>query len=149
MLSWHVVEEIRARIAAGEAYRRIAREVGVARGTVHQIARNRHHGRTAPRDREEWENPDLPQGPPHRCDSCGSIVQHPCLRCRLVQMFGARKTGERSRPQDFRLLGLDLREEHRARYEAIRAQHERRYLMQQDNPDWESDETYQSPHIMT
>lgn len=148
MLAWHIVEEIRSRLSAGEAYRRIAREVGVARGTVHQIARNRHRWRPTQRAREEWEHPELPQGPYCRCESCGGMVQHPCLRCRLQESAAHRELGVDTTLFSGVRLGLELREEHLRRYEQVRLDHERQLLQSRENPDWENSPDYRSPHLL-
>ncbi|MDD3469565.1 MAG: hypothetical protein PHE53_06235 [Thermoguttaceae bacterium] len=141
MLPSYMVKEIRSRLASGVAYRQIARELGVARGTVHAIARHRYRWRLTQREREELENPEIPQGPHRRCERCGQLVRHPCLRCRLEEECGEYHPIPmvwRENP-----LGLELRKEHQRRYEEIRSRRHR----QESEEDWESRIDYRSPHL--
>lgn len=140
MLAPEKVQQIRQMLAEGKySQRRIARMLGVSRGTVLAIANNRRPDYEAlRRARQEQQELALVQfsGPPRRCPDCGGKVYMPCLACQARRW--AEKDG-RTRP---RLplagceepLGLDLREEHRLRYLRIRARRER-LEMPADPPD--------------
>ncbi len=141
MLPLYMVREIRSRLASGVPYRQISRELGVARGTVHTIARHRYRWRLTQREREERANPEIPQGPYRRCDHCGQLVQHPCLRCRLEEELGEYHPVPmvwRENP-----LGLELHGEHKLRYEEICARRQEQERVE----DWESAIDYRSPHL--
>jgi len=118
MLSPGVVEEIRRLLAAGQwSLRKIARELGVSRGTVSAIA---HGKRQEPLPRAPDD--DLlfaPIGPLRRCPGCGGLVHLPCLLCRVRQWQAAANRKRVNRPEG--LLQLELVGEHQARYERVRA----------------------------
>jgi hypothetical protein len=89
MLAPAVVDEIRSLLAAGAlSQRKIAKRVGVGRGTVNAIALGRRPGVQL--------GPDggflAPSGPPARCPGCGGMVQMPCLLCYVRAM--KRKNGD-------------------------------------------------------
>ena len=131
MLAPEKVQQIRQMLAEGKhSQRRIARILGVSRGTVLAIANNRRPDYEAlRRARQEEEETALLQfsGPPRRCPDCGGKVYMPCLACR------ARRWKEKQRRDGTLLpavrceepLGLELREEHRLRYERVRARRQR------------------------
>ncbi len=85
MLALQVVDEIQRMLAEGRwSQRKIARRVGVSRGTVNAIARGKRPDHGARRQGEDdgvaWE------GPPARCPICGGLVRMPCLACRIRAM---------------------------------------------------------------
>jgi hypothetical protein len=94
--------------------RRIAAMLGVSRGTVGTIA--------AGRRRDATPEPLCVEPPsaPSRCPGCGGMVYAPCLLCQLRE---ASPRATARRPAVFHgTHALDLRPEHRRRYEEIRAQ---------------------------
>ncbi len=82
MLAETIVDRVCQLLAAGQmSQRKIARAMGISRGTVGSLAKgHRPHPR-----RTAWMDDDLfrPQGPPTRCRSCGGMVFLPCLLCRM------------------------------------------------------------------
>ncbi len=83
MLEMAVVREIRDLLATGElSQRKIARRIGVSRGTVNAIAQGKRpddgarHGGSA-------DELFRPQGLPERCPGCGGMVLMPCLACHV------------------------------------------------------------------
>ena len=96
--------------------RRIAALLDVSRGSVTTIALGRR--RDVPADIPD-DAPAGPSGPPTRCPGCGGLVYMPCLLCRL-RKENPRATRRRT-TDSFVFLRLDLRPEHRERYEEIRA----------------------------
>ncbi len=114
------VNEVRRLLADGRLSQRgIARLTGVSRGTVGAIASGRRPD--YPRERpngDQW--PDV-WGPLERCPACGSRVYMPCRACaaRSLKVSRPRQgslASERSEPE----LRLELKEEHRRRYEQVR-----------------------------
>jgi hypothetical protein len=96
--------------------RRIAALLGISRGSVAAIATGRR--RDVPADAAD----DLPterSGRAVRCPGCGGLVYMPCLLCSL-RRENPRGTRRRT-PNSFVPLHLDLRPEHRERYEEVRA----------------------------
>jgi hypothetical protein len=82
MLPLPVVQEIRRCLDEGAlSQRKIARQVGVSRGTVGAIASGRRgtHGREPRPDRPEQ---CCYERPPQRCHGCGARVYLPCILCR-------------------------------------------------------------------
>jgi hypothetical protein len=119
MIAPVVIAHIRRLIAANDlSQRRIAEATGVSRGTVAAVAAGKRpdHGNRPPAESPE---PALPHGPPQRCPECGGRVYAPCRLC------SARATIARSSPPAIRTgsgtLDLQLRDEHRTRYEQLRA----------------------------
>jgi hypothetical protein len=124
MIAPKVVAEIR-RLLAEEtlSQRKIGQLMGVSRGSVAAIASGRRP------DYEElyhqsWdEQGDEPAGPPERCPGCGGMVYMPCQLCRARKTIAKRPRLVPPRgavPAD-ELLELNLRPEHLARYEEVRA----------------------------
>ena len=135
MIAPAVVEEIRSLLTKGKlSQRAIARVTQVSRGTVGAIATGRRPDYETLRRSRRDDTAPLPLGPRRRCPGCGGMVYMPCHACRI------RDTAAR-RPWQFDLrwlalldepLGLDLRDEERARYEEVRAQ---RAAAAQSSPD--------------
>jgi len=61
--------------------RKIARQVGVSRGTVAAVASGRR-GLYGKEPEDEASRSLAPQSPPKRCPGCGFLVYMPCLVCR-------------------------------------------------------------------
>lgn len=131
MIAPAVVVAVRRLLVEGKlSQRKIARAMGISRGTVGSIAVGKR------RDREQSpadEQPSAePAGPPERCPGCGGTVYMPCLLCRARQ-----QQLEPSRPaprcESFEPLTLNLRPEHSRRCAEVRAAW-RRQGGAQENP---------------
>jgi hypothetical protein len=97
--------------------RQIARLLGVSRNSVGAVASGkRDYVLAGACD----DGPAETAGPPARCPGCGGLVYMPCLLCQLRKKRPRAAT--RSRATDFAASpDLDLRPEHRERYQEIRA----------------------------
>ncbi|MCE5268299.1 MAG: hypothetical protein LLG00_10485 [Planctomycetaceae bacterium] len=121
MIAPEIVADIR-RLLEEDRYsqRQIARMLGVSRGSVCAIASGRRP------DYESLPKPvdDLlePAGPPERCPTCGAMVYMPCVLCHLQNELSRRpRSMSAKRHCDApRLVELELRPEHRLRYEQVR-----------------------------
>ncbi len=96
MIAEAVVEKVRHLLADGAlSQRKIARRLGISRGTVNAISQGRRPDYSQ-EDAAEVENFPFPQGLPRRCPGCGGMVQMPCLLC-YVRSLGrvdrARRVG--------------------------------------------------------
>jgi transcriptional regulator with XRE-family HTH domain len=119
MLKESVVQEIMRLLAEGRlSQRKIARVVGVSRGTVCAIARGKRLDRKARRNEKEAE--ERPLGPPERCPGCGGLVHLPCRACRLRKRLAQSPPPRLPDRANGSLIHLELREEHRRRYEQLR-----------------------------
>ena len=91
MISLAVVDDIKRLLGEGSlSQRKIARRVGVSRGTVNAIARGKRSDYEA-RSRKQGDDFLAPSGPPVRCRSCGGMVQMPCLACQVRTMRQSRR----------------------------------------------------------
>jgi hypothetical protein len=119
MVTVEVIAEIRMLLALKtHSQRYIARLLGVSRGTVAAIASGKRQKTPLPEPcDDDTEDTEEPSGPPTRCPGCGGLVYIPCLLCRLREQRARRIV------QDVfeGLLTLDLRPDHRERYEQVRA----------------------------
>jgi hypothetical protein len=119
MLPVSIVAEVKRLLAEGKlSQRKIARQTGVSRGIVGLIAKGKRPD-YQPRQVEEdlWAN----SGPPERCPTCGAKVYMPCRLCGLRQRLAEKQTPRVVWPGGSPIvLGLQLNDEHRARYEEIR-----------------------------
>jgi hypothetical protein len=96
MISFAVEDEIKRLLGEGRlSQRKIARRVGVSRGTVNAIARGKRAD-YQPRRPGPGEDVLAPSGRPARCTTCGGLVQMPCLACRVraLQEDGRRRVRE-------------------------------------------------------
>jgi transcriptional regulator with XRE-family HTH domain len=118
MIAPALVAEVKRLLAEGKlSQRKIARQTGVSRGSVALIAQGKRPDYPPRRDEEEL----FPVGPPARCPTCGAMVYPPCRLCRLRELQAQAKTPPRLRLSDFDVrVGLQLNDEHRARYEEVR-----------------------------
>ncbi|MEN6459173.1 MAG: helix-turn-helix transcriptional regulator [Thermoguttaceae bacterium] len=119
MIAPEIVAQIRRLLQEDRlSQRQIARLVGVCRGSVAAIASGRRPDYESRPVEEDLE----PSGPPVRCPSCGSKVYMPCVLCGLRnEMVNRTQTPARSqRPLAAVSTDLDLRPEHRLRYEQVR-----------------------------
>jgi len=97
MIATETIREIQRLLERGElSQRKIARRLGVSRGTVNSVANGTHAQRNARRARR-FERFDPPQGPPRRCTSCGRLVQMPCLACWLQRLVARQNATWRDR----------------------------------------------------
>ncbi len=82
MLSLYLVEEICRLLEEGDlSQRKIAKKLGVSRGTVSALAT----GRRGAYGREPKDDAPETLGPPERCPGCGMLVVLPCVYCRAVE----------------------------------------------------------------
>jgi hypothetical protein len=97
MISFAAEEEIKRLLGEGRlSQRKIARRVGVSRGTVNAIAGGKRPDRGPGRPADDSP---LPSGRPARCPTCGGMVQMPCLACRVRALqAGGRRRGREVRP---------------------------------------------------
>jgi len=119
MIAPTVIDSIRQLLAEGRlSQRRIAKSLGVSRGTVASVADGRRPDYEALRRRREESRQPLVLGPLGRCPTCGGMVHRPCRLCSLrAELAGAPRREPDRRPTE--PLGLELRGEARARYEAV------------------------------
>jgi transcriptional regulator with XRE-family HTH domain len=123
MIAPQIVDEVRRLLAEGRlSQRQIARATGVSRGTVGAIASGRrpdYHNLRPALDEDLLQ----PTGPPQRCPGCGGMVYLPCRLCRVRRLKA--ETSQRpfppQPPRTEEPLALNLKEEHRLRYEEVRA----------------------------
>ena len=86
MLSVTIVLEIQRLLKSGRwSQRKIARMLGVSRGTVSAVARGRRKAETN-RELKSIESSGFipPKGVPRRCSRCGALTKMPCLSCQIV-----------------------------------------------------------------
>jgi len=115
MIAPAVVDEIKRLLDHGSlSQRKIARRLGVSRGTVNAIALGKRRVRPA----RSGSDPDdfvPPSGPLVRCPICGGLVKAPCLACRVRarkergRLPLSRSTADRYRRGELRLAGLGVR----------------------------------------
>ena len=123
MIAPRIVAEVRRLLAVGGlGQRKIAELAGVSRGTVRSIAsgtRPDYESLHRPRDDDREES----LGPAVRCPGCGGMAIMPCRLCSVRKAMAVDPRRAMRHPADS--LGappdLDLRPDHRARYEEIRA----------------------------
>lgn len=99
------------------SHRTIARRMHVSRNSVNAIASRKPCNPEVTRKPPD-DDPEEPSGPPARCPGCGALVYMPCLLCKLRKDHP--RTIARPRPEVFVSAALNLRPEHRDRYEQIR-----------------------------
>jgi len=124
MITPSVVQEIRRLLTEGKlSQRKIARMTGISRGTVGAIAAGRRPDYESLRSAADDEFAE-PIGPPRRCPGCGGMVYVPCRLChtRCLQAEASKPLWPAWLMQLEEPLGLELRDEDRARYEEIRRQ---------------------------
>ena len=122
MIEPNTAAEIRRLLAEGSlSQRKIAGLTHVSRGTVSAIASGKRPDHDTLND--DWAEP---AGPAVRCPGCGGLVYMPCQLCRVRKLIAKRS---RRAPQNrvgrrkdaFEPIDLDLRPDHRARYDEVRA----------------------------
>ena len=124
MITPDLVERIEQLLAEDKlSHRKIARIIGVSRGTVGAIASGRR--RIRPRPIRFWEDDAMvPDTPPERCPECGGMVYMPCRLCRtrkeLAKLPELRALTRANARQRFTPIGLNLKPAHQERYEEVR-----------------------------
>ena len=120
MIAPKVVAEIQRLLVLGtHSQRKIARVTGVSRGSVAAIASGSRRDGNVPSSASD-DAAAAPSGPPSRCRECGGLVYMPCLLCRLRKQRPRAATRGRSAAFSGSAR-LDLRPEHRERYEEVRS----------------------------
>jgi hypothetical protein len=123
MLKLYQIATVRRLLAAKLSRRAVYRLTGVSRGSIGRIAAGGCSDRDAPTVAPTPAFPFAQSGPVQRCSACGQRVHAPCLICRARDWI-RRKASCALEPADADpatgVLGLELRGEHRARYEAMR-----------------------------
>ena len=108
--------------AGGLSQRQIARRMGVSRGSVGAIASGRRpdYADRPAKTEDAWEQPS---GPPERCPGCGGLVFMPCVLCAARKRLAdvSRPRSPQTTSEATVIVGLELRPEHRKRYEKVRA----------------------------
>jgi len=93
MISQAIVDQILRLLADGRmSQRKIARAVGVSRGTIGAIAKG--HRPRVRRVEDRWGRSIRPLGPPKRCRGCGGLVFMPCLLCRVRELKATKNSRE-------------------------------------------------------
>ncbi len=81
MISTAVIDEIQRLLGEGRlSQRKIARQIGVSRGTVNAIAMGKRID-SARREGVSGDGFVPPRGRAKRCPGCGGMVKMPCLLC--------------------------------------------------------------------
>ena len=123
MLAPRLVEQVQRLLDEDRlSQRKIARSVGVSRGTVAAIAAGKRPGYDAMHRARQSQTSLPPAGPLERCPGCGGMVFMPCLLCRIeaIKAESSRTSKLRLRTRPAEPLGLDLKPRDRARYEEVR-----------------------------
>ncbi|HUT11873.1 MAG TPA: helix-turn-helix transcriptional regulator [Thermoguttaceae bacterium] len=151
MIAPHVVEQIRHLLAEGKlAQRKIARLVGVSRGTVGAISTGRRPNDLCRRPDGDHAALGQPTGPLERCPGCGGMVEMPCRLCQARSLAARSPSVVAGFMQAELRLGLELRPRERKRYEAIHARKlasaiESDQAEADDAPDFDEDEYVLTP----
>ncbi len=95
MIAQHKVEQVRYLLSQGVSQRKIARIVGISRGTVVAIAHGKRRDAPEPDELDGWPA----HGEPRRCPGCGGMVYLPCRLChvRSLNSFQRRLAQRRKR----------------------------------------------------
>jgi len=118
MIAPGVIEEVRRLLAENKlSQRKIARRVGICRGTVGKIAAGNRpdYHLLGSRGGESQQA----CGPPSRCPDCGGLVYPPCRLCRARRLAASLRPRRFPNRANMEPLGLQLKEEHRRRYEEV------------------------------
>jgi hypothetical protein len=119
MIPAKIVAEVqRLLVQPGLSHRKIAQITGVSRGSVGAIASGKRPDYAMPRSAGA-EDCEEPTGPPRRCPGCGGMVYMPCVLCRVRETTAARR--QFAAVEDRDSLDVNLRPEHRARFEVVLA----------------------------
>lgn len=128
MLSRGQVLEVEAALATGLSRRAAAAATGVSRGSVARIAQEKHPYCSARYRGEDTSADETPttRGK-RRCPDCGSLVDPPCLACRIRRMLrtaggSPRAAGDDAENGDEITIELELRGSARGRYDKLKLQ---------------------------
>ena len=151
MIAQNLVDEVRRLLTTGKySQRQIARQTGVGRGTVNAIACGKRKDKTPEKETEAWGPFD---GPIQRCPTCGGLVHMPCRLCETRQLMTTKRRLLPELPQKI-ILGMQLKEEHLQRYEAIHRQRllrgepgekSRQSRVYEEPPEWETGDNEDFP----
>ena len=94
-----LIQEVQAKFHAGASLRSLAREYGIARGTVARFCRINfaaEESRRAEREQRATEADDYMHGPiptanAERCPKCGYLVGMPCKICAAREVYDRRQ----------------------------------------------------------
>lgn len=118
MIPASIVEEIKRLLAQGKwSSRKIARIMGVSRGSVAAIANGRRPDYEA--RRREREEESEPLGPLGRCSECRAMVHLPCRLCAVRKRMAQGKIRRLVLGAE-ESLQVGLQGDHRVRYEQVR-----------------------------
>lgn len=107
MLSFAMVEEIRRLLAEGDlSQRKIARKLGVSRGSVAQILHGKHCSLRS--QASPSSVPPRPTGPPQHCRTCGGMVYMPCWRCHIRAVWAQERSRSAVDAAELLASGSDL-----------------------------------------
>ncbi len=138
MIAPTVIDDIRQLLAEGKlSQRKIAEQVGVSRGSVASVARGpRPDYESIRRERavRAAEQEPLKLGPLARCSTCGGKVYMPCRLCALQGQWVDVPRGPGT-PSRVEPLGVELRGEARARYEAVHLARMQEGELTEESPD--------------
>jgi len=90
MIDNTVIKKIQTLVQQGQmSQRKIAKLLGVSRGTVQAVA----HGKRTLHRNPSANHWIAPSGQPQRCPKCGSCVRMPCLACQLYDILNKQEIG--------------------------------------------------------
>ena len=139
MIAQNLVDEVRRLLATGKySQRQIARRTNVSRGTVNAIALGKRRNQAPKKETEVW-GPF--EGPIQRCPTCGGLVHMPCRLCETRQLMVTKRRLFPELPTKI-VLGIQLKEEHLQRYEAI---HRQRLLRGEPGEKSRQSKVYEEP----
>lgn len=134
MLPAEKINEVKRLLSLGLSQREVERRSGVSRAVVQRVASGKRKDRVV-KPPEPWEVDWT--GEVGKCPECNAKVMLPCMACIIRNIPAGASHATRGDGGSFE-PGLDLDEEHRARYEQVKAWRE----MQADPnftetpPDW-------------
>jgi len=121
MIDAEIIEQVERLLVLGRhSYRAIARMAGVSRGTVGAVAAGKRSSD------DQWKRTPMeiePMGPTRRCPTCGGKVQMPCRLCQTRELLRGGHLPSRWSGSGV-VVRLELKEEHRRRYERVRGRRE-------------------------
>jgi hypothetical protein len=111
------IDEVKRLLARGKlSQRKIAKAVGISRGTVYYVATGRRRDHFDRILEEPIEN----SGPKTHCGGCGGMVSMPCRLCKGRALAILKKAIKKPQNQPDLKLSLELKPDHQERYEDVR-----------------------------